>query len=39
MKQISVPRTLAPAPRFTLWVPVFLAVQLCALWLILLAMI
>ncbi|MCC6517849.1 MAG: hypothetical protein IT543_03285 [Tabrizicola sp.] len=39
MKPVSLRISIAPTPRFTLWVPVVLACALCLLWLGLLALI
>jgi hypothetical protein len=39
MKPVSVPTTLAPTPRLTLWVPVALSLGLCVFWLLLVAVI
>ncbi len=33
MKRVPVPRTLAPAPRLTPWVPVLVSAALIGLWL------
>ncbi|MCX7289332.1 MAG: hypothetical protein NTW20_17805 [Rhodobacterales bacterium] len=38
MKRVSLRKSPAPAPRYTLWVPVILAVALCLVWLGLLAL-
>ncbi len=39
MKPVSVPKTLARTPRYTLWVPVVLSIGLCIFWLLLVALI
>lgn len=39
MKPVSLRKSSAPTPRFTLWVPTAIACALCLLWLGLLALI
>ena len=38
MKPVSLRKSLAPTPRYTLWVPVLISGFLCAFWLGLLAL-
>lgn len=38
MKPVSLRRTMAPTPRFTLWVPILISGFLCGFWLGLLAL-